>query len=198
MFTANILNDEFQRDMMKISEEIGKEINENVSFRMGPVKTLTRSQTKVENDYISEKWPTSAKILDINRCALQFKTAGALLKFLSVFEERVKQKRTYSIREVIRCKNGWSVYNELLPSYTDIKLNVLMQANGKKIITEIQLLLDVMSAYKKVAHKLYSVERKFELVANYQSIAQKMKKFLDLNEETTDTASRFIQNGDFL
>lgn len=35
MFTANILNDEFQRDMMRISEEIGKEINENVSFRMG-------------------------------------------------------------------------------------------------------------------------------------------------------------------
>jgi len=176
MFTANILNDDFQRDMMRISEEIGKEINENVSFRMGPVKTLTRSQTKVENDYISEKWPTSAKILDINRCVLQFKTGGALMKFLSVFEERVAKNKTYSIKKVLRCKNGWSVYNELLPSYTDIKLNVLMQANGKSIITEIQLLLDVMSAYKKVAHKLYSVERKFELVANYQSIAQKNEK----------------------
>ena len=100
---------------------------------LGPVKTLTRSQTKVENDYIAEKWPTSAKILDINRCALQFETAGALMAFLSVFEERVKENKSYSIKEVIRCKNGWSVYNESLPSYTDIKLNVLMQSqNGKQ------------------------------------------------------------------
>ena len=35
MFTANILDDQFQRDMMRISKEIGTEINEKVNFRMG-------------------------------------------------------------------------------------------------------------------------------------------------------------------
>ena len=103
------------------------------------------------------------------------------------------------VKEIIRCKNGWSVYNEQLPSYTDIKLNVLLQSeDGKSIIAEIQLLLDVMSAYKKVAHKLYSVERKFELVANYQLMADKMAEFEDLNETAARTAIRFIQNDDII
>ena len=131
---------------------------------------MSRSQTKVENDYISEEWPTSAKILDINRCALQFETVASLMKFLKNFEVKVKNGTAGCVKEIIRCKNGWSVYNEQLPSYTDIKLNVLLQSeDGKSIIAEIQFLLDVMSAYKKIAHKLYAIERKYELVANYQS-----------------------------
>lgn len=162
---------------------------------------MSRSQTKVENDYIAEKWPKSAKILDINRCALQFKTVNALMKFLKNFEVKVKNGTTGSITEIIRCKNGWSVYNEQLPSYTDIKLNVLIQSKEdetKSIIAEIQLLLDVMSAYKKIAHKLYAIERKYELVANYQLIADKMDKFDDLNEKSIETAKRLIQKADFV
>merc|ERR1712228_109780 len=149
-----------------------------------------------ENDYISEQWPTSAKILDINRCALQFETVNALMKFLKNFEEKVKNGTAGSIKEIIRCKNGWSIYNEQYPQYTDIKLNVLMQSDGKQIIAEIQLLLDVMSAYKKIAHKLYAIERKYELVANYQSMADKMNKFDDLNGSPTKTLIHLIQNDD--
>ena len=57
------------------------------------------------------------------------------------------------------------MYNPEYPQYTDIKLNVLIQhpISKKMIITEIQFLLDVMSDFKKVAHKLYSIERKFEV-----------------------------------
>ena len=35
MFTANILDDRFQSEMMRITKEIGTEINEKVMFRMG-------------------------------------------------------------------------------------------------------------------------------------------------------------------
>merc|ERR1712228_461261 len=125
MFTANILDDQFQGDMMRMAKEIGLEIGDNIKFRMGPVKTLSRSQTKVENNCIFEQWPKSAKILDINRCALQFETVGSLMKLLKNFEVKVKNGTAGSVKEIIRCKNGWSVYNEQLPSYTDIKLNVL-------------------------------------------------------------------------
>ena len=116
-------------------------INELVPIWMCANQRLLRSQTKVENDYISEEWPTSAKILDVNWCALQFETVGSLMKFLYVFEERVEQKKAGSIKEIARCKNGWSVYDEELPSYTDIKLNVLVQSlDGKSIIAEIKFL----------------------------------------------------------
>ena len=35
MFTANIINDKFQRDMMRITKQIAKEMNDDVLFRMG-------------------------------------------------------------------------------------------------------------------------------------------------------------------
>merc|ERR1719242_332775 len=198
-FRANILDSMFQSDMERITNQITTEINENVTFQMGPVKTLTRSQAKVENDYISEAWPTSAKILDVNRCALQFVTVGSLLKFLKAFEEKVKNGNAGSIKSIIRCKNGWSVYNEELPSYTDIKLNILIESeDGKAIIAEIQFLLEVMSGFKKVAHKLYGIERKFELVFNYKQMADKMEKFEDVKEEPYETAMRLIQDGDVI
>ena len=107
-----------------------------------------------------------------------------MLQFLDNFEQKIEDGKAGSIKKIIRCKNGWSIYNEQLPSYTDIKLNVLIRSSdGKKeIIAEIQLLLDVMSSYKKVAHKLYAIERKFELIFNYQMMADKMAKFEDLHE----------------
>merc|ERR1712228_527964 len=183
LFTANILDDAFQQNMMSITKEIGHEIGEKVTFRKEPVKTLTCAKAEVENDYIAEQWPKSAKILNFNRCALQFETVASLMKFLKNFEVKVKNGTAGCVKEIIRCRNGWSVYNEQLPSYADIKLNVLLKSeDDKSIIAEIQFLLDVMSAYKKVAHKLYSVERKFELVYNYQLMADKVSKFKDYND----------------
>ena len=65
------------------------QINELMPVWIYANKTLLRSQTKSENDYISEDGPTSAKILDVHRCALQFEQVESLMKFLGVFEERV-------------------------------------------------------------------------------------------------------------
>ena len=68
---------------------MGKERRRNIA-------SLTN---ECRNVYISEDWATCAKILDINRCALQFETVGSLMKFLGHFEERVAQKKAGSIKE---------------------------------------------------------------------------------------------------
>ena len=163
LFRANILDDPFQRDMKYITKEISEEMKDDtISYRAGPVKTLTRSQAKVENDYINEDWPTSAKILDINRCAIQFKSIKSLMKFLELFTNKINNNQARSLKSIIRCKNGWSVYNPQYPQYTDVKLNVLMENKEVGcIITEIQFLLSLMSSFKKKAHKLYSIDSRY-------------------------------------
>eukprot|EP01083_Nonionella_stella_P076951 209890_1 len=186
LFQANIINEQFQNDMKMITKEINTEIGSTVTFRMGPVKTLTRSQVKVENDYINEDYPTSAKILDINRCALQFSSIPSMLKFLEIFTKKVNSKSGRSITEIIRCKNGWSVYDPEYPQYTDIKLNVLVHSkHDGAIIAEIQFLLDLISKFKKKAHKLYSIERKFELVYQHQLLTDEMQTFKDNENESS-------------
>eukprot|EP01084_Bolivina_argentea_P090652 163312_1 len=130
MFRANIINDLFQNDMKRITKQINQQTGDDVTFRMGPVKTLTRSQVKVNNDYINEAYPTSAKILDINRCALQFNSIQSMMKFINIFTQKVNNKDCGSITQIIRCKNGWSAYDVDYPQYTDIKLNVLIQSKA--------------------------------------------------------------------
>eukprot|EP01083_Nonionella_stella_P107539 311542_1 len=195
MFRANIINDLFQNDMKRITKQINQQTGDDVTFRMGPVKTLTRSQVKVNNDYINEAYPTSAKILDINRCALQFNSIQSMMKFINIFTQKVNNKDCGSITQIIRCKNGWSAYDVDYPQYTDIKLNVLLQSKAHgAIIAEIQFLLSLMSKFKKVAHKLYSVERKFELVYNHQLLKEEMERFRDI--ENDDIIWRQIVNQD--
>ena len=89
-----------QRNMIcSQSKEIGADIRKQETFRMDPVIILLRSHTKIQNDYISEDWPTSAKIPEVHRCALPFETVRSLMEFLGVFEERVVQKKAGSIKE---------------------------------------------------------------------------------------------------
>eukprot|EP01084_Bolivina_argentea_P279458 477768_1 len=182
IFKANIMDSLFQTDVKKITKQISFSHNLEVDYRAGPVKTLKRSQTKVENDYINEDYPKSAKLLDCNRCALQFNSIASLMKYICVFTEMVKHSNARSIIDIIRCKNGWSIYDENEPKYTDIKLNVLVQSsNNETIIAEMQFLLSFMSAFKKKAHKLYSVERKLEMIYSYGLLSQEMKNFNDNN-----------------
>eukprot|EP01084_Bolivina_argentea_P312519 541060_1 len=178
LFRANILDDMFQQDMKRITKEINKQTGHQVIYRAGPVKTHNRSQTKVNNDYITEAYPTSSKILDINRCAVQFHSTAQMMKYLQIFEQKITNKTAGCIKQIVRCKNQWSVYNEQYPSYSDIKLNVLITSkqNGS-IISEVQFLLDLMSAFKKKAHKLYAVERIWEFVYNFATLRENMKKF---------------------
>eukprot|EP01084_Bolivina_argentea_P312520 541062_1 len=177
LFRANVLDRIFQKDMKMVAIKIGQEKKISVTYRSGPVKTLIRSQTKVENDYISEAYPTAAKILDINRCALQFKDIKSMMMFIECFMQKIKSKQAECVVDIVRVKNGWSVYNEKLPQYTDIKLNCLVNTKHGKIIVEIQFLLDLMSAFKKKAHKLYAVERIWEFVYNFATLRENMKKF---------------------
>ena len=104
----------------------------------------------MENDYINEEYPTSAKILDINRCALQFKTIPSMMKYLKIFGEKIENGESGCMKAIIRCKNGWSegVFNDSHPSYTDIKLNVLLSSSRDgSIVAEIQFLLDIMVCF---------------------------------------------------
>eukprot|EP01084_Bolivina_argentea_P062674 114628_1 len=127
LFNANVIDKTFQIDMKQIVKDIGNEMKQNISYRAGPLKTWKRSQTKIENDYINEDYPTAAKILDINRCAIQFKTISQMMKFIQLFTNKINQQKAFSIVDIIRCKNGWSFYKESYPQYTDIKLNVLVK-----------------------------------------------------------------------
>ena len=47
-----------------------------------------------------------------------------------------------------------------------------------------------------MAHKLYAIERKCELVFNYKLMADKMEKFADHNGDLVSTAVHLIGNGD--
>eukprot|EP01084_Bolivina_argentea_P205339 350803_1 len=180
MFTANILDNVFQTDMKIITEQICLETGDKCSYKAGPVKTLIRSQAKIENDYISCAWPKSAKILDINRCSLQFDTIDEMMKFIKIFTKKVNTQNAFSIIEIIRCKNGWAIYSAENPQYTDLKMNVLVQSPTNELIaSEIQFLLNVMSAFKVKAHKLYSIERRLELVHSFQKLQNEMSKFSD-------------------
>eukprot|EP01084_Bolivina_argentea_P036781 68011_1 len=105
------------------------------------------------------------------------------MKYISIFANKIKSNKAGSIRDIIRCKNGWSIYDKKYPCYTDIKLNVLVESSlnnvTSKVISEVQLLLHVMSSFKKKAHKLYSIERNFELVYNFSNLKNKMIGFKD-------------------
>ena len=61
------------------------------------------------------------------------------------------------------------IYAQPSPLSILVRVNVIIDSDPITIIAEIQFLLDLMSAFKKKAHKLYSVERKFE-VCNFFSI----------------------------
>eukprot|EP01083_Nonionella_stella_P040726 110418_1 len=190
LFNANILDDVFQKHMKLITKEIALECDMNAKYRAGPVKTLTRSQTKVDNDYIKEDYPTAAKILDINRCALQFQEIHDMMRFIASFTNKIANGKARSIIEIIRCKNGWSVYNPNYPQYTDVKLNVLVQSPldpEKKVVAEIQFLLDLMCGFKKKAHKLYSVERKFEMIYNFAKLRNEMRQFNQMDLGNTNS-----------
>eukprot|EP01084_Bolivina_argentea_P203397 347412_1 len=196
LFLGNVIDPIFQNDMKVIVKHISDEIGEEVSYKAGPVKTLARSQTKVETDYISEKYPTAARILDINRCAIEFKSVELMMKFLDIFCNKIKSKETMSIMSIIRAKNGWAIYNESLPAYTDLKLNVLVKTEKGSIIAEIQFLLKLMSDFKKVAHKLYSIERKNEFCYHYQKLVRSMSDFKDI-KTVHELCMVLIQQNDF-
>eukprot|EP01083_Nonionella_stella_P039578 107632_1 len=188
VLTAQMVNSEFQKDIAKIFEinmktSVGKF---NAVYKEGPVKLLSRCQAKAEVDYKNEKFPTSAHVLDINRCSLIFDDISSMLKGLKLFDDAVRnhKENDICITQIIRNKNGWKEYSHANPTYADIKFNVVIQGEYHSIIGEVQFLLRSMMFFKNVQHPLYTIQRKKEFITSMGDILPfltDIKKTLNVN-----------------
>eukprot|EP01083_Nonionella_stella_P047915 128311_1 len=150
-------------DDHKYSQDELKRKRSLVWYKKGPVKLLNRARNKVESDYTQEAFPTSACILDLNRCSFVFADIATLLKGLQHFVNKVWCYQSGSIIGIVRIKNGFKEYIKTT-QYADIKLNVLIRGESNNIVGEVQFLLKTMESFKKRAHNLYSIEREEEFM----------------------------------
>eukprot|EP01083_Nonionella_stella_P019777 54894_1 len=166
LLTAHIVDSDFQADVQRLFNPDG----EKIKFSSGPVKLLARCKAKAENDYRNEAYPTSAHVLDINRCALTFSSVADMLSSIKLLQQKIKLGQSGVVIEIVRIKNGFTEYVQQ-PQYADVKLNVMIRgAHGINIIGELQLLLDAMGDYKHSVHRLYSVTRKQEFFDEMNTI----------------------------
>ena len=70
--TAKSLNAEFQSRTALVMSRYGE-------FRAGPLKSVERCQSKLENEYQDAVYPKAARLLDVVRCAVSFNTLEQLL-----------------------------------------------------------------------------------------------------------------------
>eukprot|EP00484_Ammonia_sp_Unknown_P014897 CAMPEP_0197075890 /NCGR_PEP_ID=MMETSP1384-20130603/211839_1 /TAXON_ID=29189 /ORGANISM="Ammonia sp." /LENGTH=518 /DNA_ID=CAMNT_0042514739 /DNA_START=1 /DNA_END=1557 /DNA_ORIENTATION=+ len=196
---AHIVDDEFQKSVQNIfsidkktntanlnardpddDEKKAPGVDGVVTYSRGPVKLIERAQAKSENDYVNEAFPTSACVLDFNRCTLVFNDISTMLKALKLFVDKIKYYQSGSIIGIVRDKNGFEEYVKQ-PQYADIKLNVLIRGTTNNIIGEVQFLLKTMKRYKDKAHNLYSVQRQQEYFDN--SVTKILPKLLDEDKQ---------------
>ena len=124
---AQIVDDEFQKSMQNIfninkKTNIGhiisddheeKEIDKNrhqIQYIKGPVKLIKRARAKAMNDYSQMKYPTSACVLDLNRCSLIFNDIKTMLAAIKLFENKIKYYQSGNIIDIVRDKNGFMEY----------------------------------------------------------------------------------------
>ncbi len=109
---ARIINDAFHPSMRKIFEidsTSGENKEGTISYMAGPIKAMERCMAKVQNDYAREKYPTAAKLLDIVRCSLVFKSCQGCVDGIKRLEKAVEKKST-SIKAIGRLKNMLSLF----------------------------------------------------------------------------------------
>eukprot|EP01083_Nonionella_stella_P124980 377776_1 len=177
---AQIVDDEFQQSVQQIfnidnqtnagyvdhgDEE--KKCNHDMSVRYmrGPVKLIERARSKAMNDYANRPYPTSAQVLDLNRCCLVFEEIETLLLALKLFQNKIKYYQSGNVIDIVRNKNGFKEYTQKV-QYSDIKLNVLIKGDQHNIIGEVQFLLKTMKLFKDKGHDLYSISRQQEYMEN--------------------------------
>eukprot|EP01083_Nonionella_stella_P167848 565096_1 len=187
ILTAQMNDDAFQRSVQKIfnidkSTQIGKiDMNQNdiddekhanpnrgdgvIVYNRGPVKTIGRARGKATSDYAKERFPTSACVLDLNRCSLVFTDIGTMLKAIKMFENKVNFYKSDAIIGIVRNKNDFPKFVDN-PQYADIKKNVLIKGKVHNIIGEVQFLLRRMKEFKAISHNLYSIQREREFIDN--------------------------------
>ncbi len=104
---ARVINDIFHRTMREmygIDLENGENKEGTVSYMAGPLKAMERCVAKVQNDYANERYPTAAKLLDIVRGALVFKSCQGCVEGIKVLEKAVEKKST-CLKSIGRLKN---------------------------------------------------------------------------------------------
>ena len=173
---AQIVDEEFQASVQKIFQvdpvsnegkvqSVDDEKSEVgvVEYMRGPVKIMDRARAKAQNDYFDEPFPSSACVIDFNRCALVFNDIASLLQALQMFVDKIKANKAGNIIAIARGKNGFIEYVKEA-QYADIKLNVVIKGKHNSIIGEVQFLLRAMKDYKDMAHNLYAIQRKEEAI----------------------------------
>ena len=165
--TAKKINAEFQGRLKTVMNRFGE-------FREGPVKTVERCQSKLENDYPEAAYPKAAKLLDLVRCSVSFNTVEQFFQGTDSFK-------------LARVKNG---FLDKGAAFRDIKVNVVYHSendleNAVSIICEVQLILNQYLHEKKRIHKLYSILRErayFEMVAAQTEDVKQGGKAKDIKE----------------
>ena len=112
--TAKKVNTEVQSQISLVMSRFGE-------FKAGPMKTVGRCQSKVENEYMDATYPKAAKLLDLVRCSVSFNT---LEQFLTGYDGLMRYVKASDSLELARIKNG---FLETEASYRDIKINVVYQ-----------------------------------------------------------------------
>ena len=102
------------------------------------------------------------------------------------FQEKISSKE-FSIVEICRIKNGFVQYKHEAATYTDIKFNVVIKGHKISIIGEVQFLLKRMFEFKKIAHRLYSIQRNQEYV---DDLSELLPTKLDLTKQLFIFAAR--------
>eukprot|EP01084_Bolivina_argentea_P194416 333564_1 len=171
---AQIVDDSMQNSVQKIfnihkDTNIGYIDSAPICYSKGPVKLMSRARSKAENDYSNETFPSSACVLDFNRCSLVFDNISSLLSALELFINKVSYYQSGSIIGIVRVKNGFMEYIKQ-SQYSDIKLNVLIKGKTNNIIGEVQFLISTMKQFKTKAHNLYSVQRQKQFIDNSVSL----------------------------
>lgn len=134
-----------------------------VEYIRGPLKLIERARSKAQNHYAKEAFPTSACVLDFNRCALIFDDIHSLLCGLKLFLNKVSYYQSGNIIGIARDKIIFMDYVKTA-QYADIKLNVVIKGKHNSIIGEVQFLLRAMKDFKDKAHDLYAIQRKEEAI----------------------------------
>ena len=108
-----------------------------------------------------------------------------MIESIEKFEKLIKKGKGGCIKSIIRCKNMFSIYNDLIIKkastieeqtrlvqsltltnfrYCDIKFNIVIEHKNRAIIGEIQFLIKFMLEAKIMGHSLYGMVRQREYV----------------------------------
>ena len=205
---AQIVDEDFQKSVQSIfsidkSTNIGlikhmdsddektiKDSTNMIKYMRGPTKLIQRARAKAANDYFDCKYPTSACVLDLNRCCLVFKDIKTMLAAIKLFENKIHHYQSGNIIDIVRDKNGFVDYVRDGVQYADIKLNVLIRGETNNIIGEVQFLLARMKEFKDTAHNLYAIQREEEFVSG--AVKNVLPNLMNLEKQTNIA----VLNGD--